>query len=107
MTTVAETFETMQTLFNPAAAGNLNKTFQWDLSGEEAGVWAVKIANQTCEVIQGGVEKPDLDMKMSDQTWIAIAEGKLDPMNAFMTGKVKASGDLMLATRIANLFPRK
>src|SRR5450432_2976593 len=63
--TVAETFETMQKIFNPAAAAGLNKTIQWNISGEEADKWAVKIANQTCEVITGGVEKPDLTLSMS------------------------------------------
>ena len=104
--TVAETFEAMQTLFNPTAAAGLNKTIQWNISGEEAGKWAVKIANQTCEVISGGVEKPDLTLSMSDKDWLAITEGKLDAMNAFMTGKVKATGDISLAMRINNIFPR-
>ena len=104
--TVAETFEAMQTLFNPTAAAGLNKTIQWNISGEEAGKWAVKIANQTCEVISGGIEKPDLTLSMGDKDWLAITEGKLDAMNAFMTGKVKATGDISLAMRINNIFPR-
>lgn len=103
--TVAETFETMQTLFNPAAAKGFSKTIQWNISGDEAGKWAFKIANETCELIPGGVEKPDLTMMMSDKDWIAIAEGKLDAMNAFMTGKVKTTGDMMLAMRLQQLFP--
>ncbi|MBE3557941.1 MAG: SCP2 sterol-binding domain-containing protein [Ktedonobacteraceae bacterium] len=105
--TVEETFQTMLTLFNPAAAAGVNKTLQWDISGEQAGKYALKIENQTCQLIKGGVEKPDLNMAMSDQTWIAIAEGKLDPMQAFMTGKVKPAGDLTLAMRLQNIFPRK
>ena len=103
--TVAETFETMEKLFNPAAAAGMNKTIQWNISGDEAGKWAFKIANQTCELITGGVEKPDLTMMMSDKDWLAIAEGQLDPMNAFMTGKVKTAGDMMLAMRIPQIFP--
>ena len=103
--TVAEIFEIMEKLFNPAAAAGMNKIIQWNISGDEAGKWAFKIANQTCELIPGGVEKPDLTMMMSDQDWLAIAEGKLDPMNAFMTGKVKTAGDMMLAMRIPQLFP--
>jgi putative sterol carrier protein len=102
--TVAETFETMKTLFNPAAAADMNKTIQWNISGDEAGKWAFKIADQTCELIPGGVEKPDLTMMMSDKDWLAIAEGRLDPMNAFMTGKVKTAGDMMLALRLQQLF---
>ncbi len=105
--TVAETFEAMLTIFNPSAAAGLNKTFQWNISGEQAGVWALKIADQQCELISGGVEKPDLTLSVSDQDWLAIAEGKLDAMNAFMQGKVKATGDLMLAMRIPNIFPVK
>jgi putative sterol carrier protein len=103
--TVAETFEVMKTLFNPAAATGLNTTVQWDISGEQAGKWAFKIADQTCQLIPGGVEKPDLNMMMSDQDWLAITEGKLDPMNAFVTGKVKAAGNVMLAMRLQQLFP--
>ncbi|HZO72484.1 MAG TPA: SCP2 sterol-binding domain-containing protein [Ktedonobacteraceae bacterium] len=105
--TVEETFKTMETLFSPAAAAGLNKTIQWNISGDEAGKWAFKIHDQTCELIPGGVEKPDLTMSMSDKDWIAITEGKLDPMQAFMAGKVKTAGDVMLAMRINNIFPRK
>jgi putative sterol carrier protein len=105
--TVAETFEIMKSVFNPAAAKGTNKTFQWNVSGEQAGVWAVKVADQTCEVIPGGVEKPDMTLILSDQDWLSIAEGKLDPMNAFMTGKVKVTGDMMLAMKINQLFPVK
>jgi len=40
---VAETFEVMQTRFRPSAAAGLSITFQWNISGREAGVWAFKI----------------------------------------------------------------
>ena len=103
--TVDESFVTMQSIFNPSAAAGLNKTFQFNISGDEAGKWALKVANQTCELIRGGVEKPDITMSLLDKDWLSIADGKLDAMNAFMTGKVKVSGDMMLAMRLQNLFP--
>jgi putative sterol carrier protein len=105
--TVAETFEIMKSVFNPAAAAGLNKIFQWDISGEEAGKWAVKIADQTCEIIPGGVDKPNITLIMSDKNWLSIAKGETDAMNAYMTGKVKVTGDMMLAMRIPQLFPVK
>ena len=104
--TVADTFETMKTLFNPTAAAGLNKTIQWNISGEDAGKWAITIVYQTCEVITGGVEKPDLTLSMTDKDWLAIADGKLNAIQAFTTGKVKAAGDLSLAMRVNNIFPR-
>src|SRR4051794_326537 len=105
--TVAETFETMKSVFNPTAAAGLNKIFQWEISGEEAGKWAVKIANKNCEVIPGGVDNPNITLIMSDKNWLAIAKGEMDAMNAYMTGKVKVTGDMMLAMRIPQLFPVK
>jgi putative sterol carrier protein len=105
--TVDESFESMQKLFNPSAAANLNKTIQWNISGEQAGSWTIKIANQACELIKGPVDKADLTLSMSDQTWLDIAEGRLDAMKAFLSGKVKTAGDVMLATRLNQVFPRK
>src|SRR2546429_4195983 len=105
--TIAELFEQMPSVFNPAAAAGMNKTFQWNITGDEAGVWAFKILNGQGEVIPGGVEKPDVTFTISDKDWIAITEGKLDGMNAFMTGKLKVAGDMMLAMKLQNLFPTR
>src|SRR5581483_1772728 len=103
--TINEAFEMMPSVFNKTAAAGMTKTFQWNISGEQASVWAFKIVNGDGELIPGGVEKPDITINVSDQNWLAIIEGKLDPMNAFMTGKVKISGDMMLAMKLQQLFP--
>jgi putative sterol carrier protein len=105
--TVAESFETMVGLFNPAAAGSMNKTLQWNINGAEAGKYALKIANGTCELIQGGVEKADITLTVADTDWLAIAEGRLDAMNAFASGKLQLKGDMMLAMKVPQLFPIK
>lgn len=105
--TIAESFDTMVGLFNPAAAGSMNKTLQWNITGDEAGKYALKVANGTCELIKGGVEKPDMTLTVADKDWLAIAEGKLDAMNAFATGKLKLAGDMMLAMKVQQLFPIK
>jgi putative sterol carrier protein len=105
--TVAETLSGMQKLFNPAAAKGINKTIQLNITGEDAGVYTIKIENQTCQLIPGGVENPNLTLTTSDKDWIAITQGKQDAMQAFLTGKVKATGDLMFAMNITNLFKIK
>jgi putative sterol carrier protein len=105
--TVAESFETMVTLFNPAAAGSTNKTLQWNVTGDEAGKYALKVANGTCELIKGGVDKADVTFTVLDKDWLAIAEGKLDAMSAFTSGKLKLAGDMMLAMKVQQLFPIK
>jgi|SRR5258708_6258035 putative sterol carrier protein len=105
--TVAESFATMVTIFNPGAAAGFNKTLQWNVTGTDAGVYALKIENGTCELIPGGVEKADITFTVADQDWLSIAEGKTDPMNAFASGKLKLAGNMMLAMKVPQLFPIK
>jgi putative sterol carrier protein len=97
----------MQQRFNPTAASGLNKTIQLNITGEEAGTYTIKIENQTCQLIPGDAGKPDLTLTASDQDWLAIIQGKQNAMQAFLSGKIKAAGDLMLATRIPSLFDIK
>jgi putative sterol carrier protein len=105
--TVEETFETMVTYFNPAAAAGMNKTLQWNVTGGEAGSYALKIADGACELVKGGVEKPDVTFSVTDQNWLKIASGALDPQSAFFSGALKISGDMGLALKIQQLFPVK
>jgi putative sterol carrier protein len=103
--TIAELFETMPSRFNGAAARGVNKTIQWNIVGDDAGVWAFRIVDGAGHLIPGGVEKPDATFTTSAKDWIAIAEGKLDSMKAFMSGKLKVSGDMMLAMKMPQFFP--
>ena len=103
--TIAEVFETMPGRFNSTAAAGMTKTLQWNITGDETGVWAFQIVNGVGQLIPGGLEKPDVTFTVSGKDWAAIAEGKLDGMKAFMTGKLKVTGDMMLAMKMSQLFP--
>ena len=52
-------------------------------------------------------DKPaDATISMSWADFQALIEGRLDPMMAFMQGKMKIQGDMMLAQRLAPLLKR-
>jgi putative sterol carrier protein len=102
---VAESFEIMQASFSPPAAAGLNATFRWHIDGNEGGEWTFSINNQTCEMIPGGIENPDLTLMMSDADWLSMYEGQLNYLNAIATGKIQMTGDTMLAMRLPDLFP--
>ncbi len=103
--TVAETFEALPAIFNPAAAAGMTKTLQWNITGDQAGVWAFRIVNGVGELVPGGVEKPDVTFTISDKDWLALTEGKLDPQSAFFSGQLKVAGDIGLALKVQQLFP--
>ena len=50
-------------------------------------------------------DKPaDATVKLAWDDFMALAEGRLDPMMAFMQGKLKIDGDMMLAQKLAPLL---
>jgi len=103
--TVNETFENMLANFNPANSTGLDKKLQWDITGDKLEKWALHVHDQTCELIYGGVEKPDITFQAWEKDWLLLNAGKLDATMAFMTGKLKITGDVGLAMKIPSLFP--
>jgi putative sterol carrier protein len=103
--TMTELFEAMPVRLNIAAAAGLNKTMQWNITGDDPGVWALHIVDGAARLIPGGVEKPDVTFTINSHDWLALEEGKLNAMQAFMTGKLKVAGDMALAMKVPQLFP--
>jgi len=76
-----------------------------EYTGLEAGIWVFEMTDGVGRLVPGGVERPDTTFTVTDKTWVAIAEGRQDPTKAFMTGKLKVSGDMMLALKVPEFFP--
>jgi putative sterol carrier protein len=104
-TAVKEIFDGMAGVFNPNAASGLNAVIQYNIEGDQGGDWYAVIKDQTCVVSEGNHASPTLTIRMADKDWIAMCNGELNGMTAFMTGKLKTKGDIMLAQRLTMLFP--
>jgi putative sterol carrier protein len=102
----AEIFAQMPDAFLADKAGNLRATYQFNLSGEGGGDWAVTVATGTCTVVEGQAEKPELTIGMDADDFVRMISGELQPMVAFMQGKIKLQGDTSLALRLQELFAR-
>lgn len=105
LTSVKEVFEKMPEVFNPASAAGVNTIFQFHITGAEAADWNVVVKDNACQVSEGVHASPNVTLTMVDQDWLALCNGTLNGMTAFMTGKLKVSGDIMAAQRIQSLFP--
>lgn len=103
--TIDELFRHLAEHMDTEAAAGLNKTIQWNITDAEPGQWVLEIVNGKGSLTQGSVDKPDTTFTTASDTWVAIAEGREDPMRAFLTGKMKVSGDMMLALKAPKLFP--
>lgn len=56
---------------------------------------------------EGRAEQPDLTVTISDDDLVALFGRRLDPMMAFMTGRLRVGGDVALAQRLVKLFDQE
>jgi putative sterol carrier protein len=95
----------MPAAFSPDAAANLDAVIQYDISGEGGGNWYFTIKDGACELNEGAHDSPTVTLSMSAETWLAIVNKETDGVKAYMSGQLTVAGDLMLAQRVAQLFP--
>ena len=101
---VKDVFDRMPETFNPDAAKGVDVVFQYAISGSDGGDWTVTVKDGACEVAAGKAEKPTCTLKMADGDFLDMISGKLDPMKAFTSGKLKIDGDVMKSQLIGKLF---
>jgi hypothetical protein len=102
-----EVFNRMPTLFRPEKAGNTSAVIHWIITGGPAGAsdtYETVIENGACTVTNQAAREPKLAMTMDPVTFLKVVSGDGNPMMMFMTGKIKAKGDLGLAANVAKLF---
>ena len=90
--------------FLPEKAGDARATVHLELTGVHAGQWTVRVAEGRCEVCDGFQGIPDLALQADGSDYAQIMEGSLNPLAAFMQGRVKFSGDLTVALRMQGWF---
>jgi putative sterol carrier protein len=101
---VADIFHSMPGRFQADRAADTNMNILFDLSGDEGGQWNVDIANGQLNVSEGApAATPGATVKMTAEDFQAMSSGALNPMMAFMTGKIKVDGDLNSVMKFQSL----
>ncbi len=101
---IAGLFPTMVNKFDPSKSQGLNATIQFDLSGDNGGMYWLRIADTGATHGEGQAENPKMTLRANADDFLAIIAGKSNPMQAFMTGKIKIQGDTNLALKLMPLI---
>ncbi|KXS52651.1 SCP2 sterol-binding domain-containing protein [Marinobacter persicus] len=99
---VDQVFEKLEQNFNAEAAKGLDLVFQFDIEDDK--VYHLVINDGTCKLVEGEHEDPSVTLIMNSETLKGIVSGETDGMQAFMAGQLRAEGDMMLATKLGELF---
>ncbi|WP_416884801.1 SCP2 sterol-binding domain-containing protein [Marinospirillum sp.] len=95
--------EGLKDKFNATAAAGMEDIFQFNI--EDGDNYHIIIKDGSCEINQGNHADPSVTLIMNQDTLKDVLTGEQDGMQAFMAGKLRAEGDMMLATKLSALFP--
>ena len=102
MSNIQDIKKMMLSYFNAEAADGVNAIFQLNLKDDKT--YYIKIENKQFEVNTESTDDPDVILTTDENTLKGIIDGSINGMQAFMTGKIKFSGDMSLAMKLKTLF---
>ena len=102
--TPKEFFETiLPERFNPNKAVGVACVIQMNITGDNGGDWNITIKDQKIEIKEGVHSSPAINVKMKDEDYLNLVNGKLSGEKAFMTGKLRFKGNISSAIRLRRL----
>ena len=78
-------------------AGGIDKSVKFDF-GDGGAVWAHGTEAKVAD------DDADCTISVTKEDFVALATGSLDPMMAFMSGKLKVAGDMSVAMGLQSVF---
>ncbi len=104
--TVDGIFASMPELFLAEKATGVNASVAYRVTGEGGGDFTCVIENGVFTLLREFKADASSTVQITAEDWIALNEGKLDAMQAFMGGKLKGAGDLMLLQKFPKFFKK-
>jgi predicted lipid carrier protein YhbT len=98
--TADELFASLPGRFRSERAGDLRATYAFELEGDGGGSWTVRVADGALVVEDGAAADADVTVGAKAADWLSIVEGRMDPQLAYLTKRLRVSGDLQLALRL-------
>ncbi|MBN3319569.1 DHB4 enzyme, partial [Atractosteus spatula] len=82
---------------------SVNAVFQWEIAkgGNTAAMWTIDLKSGSGSLYKGASQsKADVTFTLSDEDFMEVVQGKLNPQKAFFAGKLKMKGNIMLSQKL-------
>lgn len=103
VTTVQEVIQRVTGL-DPSRLQGMSGVVLFDLAGEGGGKWTLTFGEGKVNVEEGQTSAPNVTLSMNAADFIAMANGQLNPVSAFMQGKIRVTGDMSMAMRLQSIL---
>jgi len=93
---------------SPELVKKVNATYRFDLANDAGAKksWVVDLKNGAGSVGESSA-KAECVIAMKDSDFVALFSGRLNPQQAFMQGKLKIQGNMMLAQKLSLITPQQ
>ena len=88
------------TRFKAEKARGIDVIALLNLIGPNGGDWTVIIRNQKMNISEGTHPTPTLMIKMNEDDFMNIIQGKLSAEKAFFLGKIQIKGNIAIALKL-------
>uniref|UniRef100_A0A7N8Y5K0 Hydroxysteroid (17-beta) dehydrogenase 4 n=1 Tax=Mastacembelus armatus TaxID=205130 RepID=A0A7N8Y5K0_9TELE len=81
----------------------VNAVFAWEITkdGKNTAQWTIDLKNGSGSLHKGPYSgKVDVTFTVSDEDFLDVVQGKLNPQKAFFSGKLKVRGNIMLSQKL-------
>lgn len=100
-------FDRFPARFRPDQAAGTSAVIHWVIGGAPDGgadTYQVVVEDGVCTTSAVADQEPRLTISLGPVEFLKLIAGASNPMMMFMSGKLKAKGDLGLAANLPNLF---
>ena len=104
--TIAELFTQIPNHVNESAIEGVNKTIQFNITGDEECEYYIVVDDGEVEVNEGQADDPDATINTPSDVWLKVSSGELNGAVAFMSGLFQAEGDFTLLMSMQSWFNR-
>lgn len=88
---------------NPDKAKGVGAVFVFKIVGDGGGVWTLNLKDAP-GVTSGETAGADCTLEMSTDAWKQISDNPSSAMGLYFSGKLKVSGNAMLATKLQTIL---
>jgi hypothetical protein len=94
--------------FDRKRAGELSTTVCWEITdrdGETTDTYWLRVADGACQVLRDGTSlEPSVTITVDGVEFLQLVTGNADAMQAYLSGRIVITGDVMLAAQVISLF---